>query len=213
MGYGYINYQSYNQEKDLMDLVQQVRAKEDYIEYEELPETLIRATVAIEDRRFFEHSGIDQWGLLRAFYSQFDNDFLKSGGSTITQQLAKNLYGQYNSSGKWKSAEYHFASELEKHFTKQEIFALYVNIINYGNNYIGISQAAQGYFGVKPSQLSDGQCSILAGIPQIPSNYELTSEENIQRAKDRQLLVLNAMKEMNYISEDEVQEIYNQPIF
>ena len=61
VGYGYINYQSYNQENDLVALVEQVRSKEDYIEYEELPETLIRATVAIEDRRFFEHSGIDQW--------------------------------------------------------------------------------------------------------------------------------------------------------
>ncbi|MBP3853779.1 MAG: transglycosylase domain-containing protein, partial [Erysipelotrichaceae bacterium] len=90
---------------------------------------------------------------------------------------------------------------------------LYVSIINYGNNYNGISQAANGYFGVNVQDLTDAQCTILAGIPQQPSVYELTSPEKISAAKERQRLVLQAMMDMKYLNQAQVNEIYNEPIF
>ncbi len=213
-GYGYVQYKEFtNQYGDLISKVEEIQQKEDYISYDQLPQTLIEATVSIEDRRFFEHEGIDSWGLLRAIFSQFNDHLLRSGGSTITQQLAKNIYGMYQSGTQWKAAEFHFAKELEKHYTKEEIFTLYVNIINYGDNNTGIYQAAHGYFGVDPINLTDGQCTILAGIPQTPSRYELISTENIEQARERQLLILNAMVEMQYIDQTKADQIYQEEIF
>lgn len=211
--YGYMVYKQYSEQMPLEQIVEQVRSQPDYVEYDDLPRTLIRATVSIEDRRFFDHDGVDIIGLVRAIFSQFNDNFLRSGGSTITQQLAKNLYGMYDSTSKWKAAEFHFARELESRYSKKEIFAIYVNVINYGNNYTGISQASLGYFGVVPEDLNDGQCTILAGIPQVPTQFELTTPEKIQAARERQLLVLDAMIDMKYLNQAQANEIYNEPIF
>lgn len=211
--YAYKEYQSYSSQSALTSLVEQVEAKDTYVPYSELPNTLVRATVSIEDRRFFEHHGVDYKGLVRAFASQFSGNLLKSGGSTITQQLAKNLYGMYDSNFKWKTAEYFFAKELEGRYSKDEIFALYVNVINYGDGHTGIYEASYGYFGLAPEDLTDAQCTILAGIPQTPSKYQLTSSENVQNAKERQKLVLEAMMDKKYLNQTQADEIYNTSIW
>lgn len=212
--YGYVQFQRFSaQTGSLTTLVEQVENSDSYVEYHDLPNTLIRATVSIEDHRFFEHDGVDYIGLVRAILSQINENLLKSGGSTITQQLAKNLYGQYDSNLSWKLAEFFFARELESHYSKFEIFALYVNVINYGNGYVGIKEASEGYFGKEPADLSDAQCTILAGIPQVPNKYELTSTENVQDAKERQKLVLDAMVEYKYLNQTQADEIYAESIW
>ncbi len=211
--YGYKEYQDYSSQNTLTSLVEQVESKDTFVAYSDLPNTLVRATVSIEDRRFFDHKGVDYKGLVRALFSQINSNLLKSGGSTITQQLAKNLYGMYDSNFKWKTAEYFFAKELEGRYSKDEIFALYVNVINYGDGHTGIYEASYGYFGVAPEDLTDAQCTILAGIPQSPSKYQLTSSENVQNAKERQQLVLDAMMDQKYLNQTQADEIYNTSIW
>ena len=212
--YGYIQFQRFSaQTGSLTTLVEQVESSDAYVDYHDLPNTLVRATVSIEDHRFFEHDGVDTIGLIRALLSQINENLVKSGGSTITQQLAKNLYGQYDSNLSWKMAEFFFARELESHYSKSEIFALYVSVINYGNGYTGIKQASEGYFGKEPADLSDAQCTILAGIPQVPSKYALISTENVEAAKKRQKLVLAAMVEYKYLNQTQADEIYADSIW
>lgn len=212
--YGYIQFQRFSaQTGSLTTLVEQVESSDAYVDYHDLPNTLVRATVSIEDHRFFEHDGVDTIGLMRALLSQINENLVKSGGSTITQQLAKNLYGQYDSDLSWKMAEFFFARELESHYSKSEIFALYVSVINYGNGYTGIKQASEGYFGKEPADLSDAQCTILAGIPQVPSKYALISTENVEAAKKRQKLVLAAMVEYKYLNQTQADEIYAESIW
>ncbi len=207
-GKGYFSYKELTQETAVETLVQQVESNEHFVNYEQLPENLLHATVAIEDRRFYSHGGIDYIGLVRALASQFDSNLLRSGGSTITQQLAKNLYSKFESGLDWKATEFYVAKYLEKHYTKDEILTLYVNVINYGNNFTGIYEASMGYFQIEPDQLSIEQCTLLAGIPQSPSNYELFN--HYDQAKKKQYSVLQAMSECGYILSDEVDEIYKK---
>ena len=171
---------------------------------------MIRATIAIEDRRFYDHGGFDYIGLVRAAISQFDEDLLTSGGSTITQQLAKNLYGMFESSWDRKSTEFFVARYLEKHYSKNEIITLYVNVINYGNNYTGIYEASMGYLDTLPEDLTVAQASLLAGIPQSPSHYELVN--HFSQAKQKQYAVLKAMAECGYISESDIATYYNASV-
>lgn len=209
--HGHQQYEEIQQQADITYLVQQVQEDENFVSYNQLPENLVNATVSIEDRRYFEHGGVDYIGLLRALVSQFNNDFLKSGGSTITQQTAKNLYSRFDSDFLgWKGAELFFARELEKNYSKEEIFAIYVNIINYGDNNQGIYEASWNYFGVDVSELNLAQCSILAGIPQSPSNYELSG--HYDNAKTRQKLVLNAMVSEDYITQEQADIAYNEAV-
>ena len=172
-GKGYWGYLELTSSKSVDQAVSEVTSSPYFVGYDDISPELIRATVAIEDRRFYDHSGVDYIGLVRAAVSQFDNDLLKSGGSTITQQLAKNLYGMFDGSWDRKSTEFFIARYLEKHYSKNEILALYVNVINYGNNYTGIYEASMGYFDTDPEDLTIAQASLLAGIPQSPNNYEL----------------------------------------
>ncbi len=210
--HGYHQYQKYSSQVDIDTLIAEVESRDTYVPYEDLPNTLIRATVSIEDRRYFEHSGVDFKSLVRAIFSQINSNLLKSGGSTITQQLAKNLYGEYESTFNWKVAEFFFAKDLEAHYSKKEILALYVNVINYGNNYTGIYEASMGYFDVAPEDLNDGQCTILAGVPQTPTRYDLSTVEGFQNARQRQRLVLDAMVEMKYLNAQQAEDIYNEQI-
>ena len=165
-GKGYWGYLELTSSKSVDQAVSEVTSSPYFVGYDDISPELIRATVAIEDRRFYDHSGVDYIGLVRAAVSQFDNDLLKSGGSTITQQLAKNLYGMFDGSWDRKSTEFFIARYLEKHYSKNEILALYVNVINYGNNYTGIYEASMGYFDTDPENLTIAQASLLAGIPQ-----------------------------------------------
>ena len=209
-GKGYWNYLQLTEVKSVDEVVNEVRTSPYYVDYDDISPNLIRATIAIEDRRFYDHGGFDYIGLVRAAISQFDEDLLTSGGSTITQQLAKNLYGMFESSWDRKSTEFFVARYLEKHYSKNEIITLYVNVINYGNNYTGIYEASMGYLDTLPADLTVAQASLLAGIPQSPSHYELVN--HFTQAKQKQYAVLKAMAECGYISESDIATYYNASV-
>jgi len=135
----------------------------------EIPKLLKQATVAIEDKRFYEHKGVSEFGILRAAV----NSALGSpqGGSTITQQLIKNVLLSSERSLPRKIKEAILAYEVEKRYTKDQILSMYLNEAPYGGNFYGVGSAAMGYFGKQPKELSLVQSAIIAGLPQNPTRF------------------------------------------
>lgn len=201
----------YEQREPLSALVENVKARDSYVPYDQVNPELYDATLAIEDARFFEHGAIDYKSMIRALASQILPFIPKSGGSTISMQVVKNLYGQYDGTVVWKAAEIVLAHRLEQQYSKEEILSVYVNIINYGDNYHGIRDASIGYFGVEPSQLTLAQATILAGIPQSPGYFQLS--DHYDQAKAKQRLVLNAMVRNKMISQEVADATYNESIY
>ena len=171
----------------------------------EIPEIYLDAVVAVEDHRFEQHFGIDLIAIGRATRNNLTSWSLREGGSTITQQLAKNLYFTQEKSFVRKIAEMFMAFRLENTYTKDEILELYVNSIYFGDGYYCIYDASQGYFGKAPIDMTDYECTLLAGIPNAPSVYSLTA--NPELAEQRQEYVVQRMVQYGYISEDEAQSI------
>ncbi len=202
---GYMEYRDALKEMPLSEKIEKIRKQPDYVTYDEIAPYLLDATVSVEDKRFYTHGGIDYLATARAIASNVFYNGIVSGGSTITQQLAKNLYFGYEPSVVRKAAEIFMAKDLEEHYTKEEILELYVNVINYGDNHIGIKQAAEGYFQIAPSALNLDQASLLAGIPQSPSNYQLSNHETV--ARKRQKVVLEAMLRDGKITEQQYEEM------
>ena len=202
---GYMEYRDALEEMPLSEKIEEIRKQPDYVTYDEIAPYLLDATVSVEDKRFYTHGGIDYLATARAIASNVFYNGIVSGGSTITQQLAKNLYFGYDPSVVRKAPEIFMAKDLEEHYTKEEILELYVNVINYGDNHIGIKQAAEGYFQIAPSALNLDQASLLAGIPQSPSNYQLSNHETV--ARKRQKIVLEAMLRDEKITEQQYEEM------
>lgn len=193
----------------LSALVDTVRSNPQYVPYDQVSPTLYQATIAIEDARYYQHGAVDIKALIRAAASQVIPSIPKSGGSTIAMQVVKNLYRQYDGTAVWKAAEIVLAHRLCEMYTKDEILALYVNIINYGDGYHGIDAASHGYYGVEPSQLTQGQATILAGIPQSPGYFQLSDHYDNARAKQK--LVLDAMVRNKMIDQAQADAIYQEP--
>lgn len=164
---------------------------EEYASAEELPEFYIRAVLAAEDRRFYSHNGIDPAAVARALWHDIKAKAPEQGGSTITQQLAKNFYYSGEKSLERKFAEMFTAFEIENNYSKDEILEMYVNAIYFGSGHYGVGAAARGYFGKGAGELSDNECAMLAGIPNAPSAY--SPDKNPQLAKERQEQVLEMM--------------------
>ena len=206
-GLGGYNYYNKAVSKIALDeKVKQVQSQDDFVKYDDLPKDLIDATVAVEDHRFWEHGSVDIISIGRAIFSNIKAGEAKEGGSTITQQVSKNLYfmnDKYNRDR--KIAELIMSSKLEKNYSKQQIFELYVNTIYYGNGYYGIKAAAKGYFNKEPKDLTIDECTLLAGVPNAPSKYAPTV--NIELCKDRQAKVIRSMVKYNYISQEEADKI------
>ncbi|MBR0262219.1 MAG: transglycosylase domain-containing protein, partial [Selenomonadaceae bacterium] len=138
------------------------------VKIEQIPLNLQNAFVAIEDNRFYEHKGVDPRGLLRAAYTNIIRQEIAEGGSTITQQLAKNAYLTQDRTYKRKIQEIFLALQLEKQYTKQEILELYLNQIYFGQGAYGVQAAAKTYFGKNVEDLNLAECAMLAGIPKSP---------------------------------------------
>lgn len=199
----------YERMASLDTLVEEVRNREDYVPYDQVSPYLYEATIAVEDARYYQHGAIDYLSLARAMVSQVVPWMPKSGGSTIAMQVVKNLYHQFESSPSWKISEMVLAHRLCEKYSKEEILSIYVNIINYGDDFHGISQAAYGYYQISPAQLSQGQATILAGIPQSPVSYALF--ENFENARAKQQVVLAAMVRNHMIDSAQADEIFAQP--
>lgn len=184
-----------------------------YVDYEDIPKDYINAVVAIEDHRFFDHKGIDLIALARAVFVNVAYQSLSQGGSTITQQLSKNIYFNQEKDINRKIAEIFMASYLEKNLSKEKIFELYANTSYFDNGYTGLGQASHGYFNKEPKELTLYECVLLAGVPNAPAFYSPT-EKNMELCIQRQNQVIDAMLKRNYIDENTANKIREeQPKF
>ena len=173
---GYRNYQTLSEAHPISELIRDEQGKQEYVKLEEISPYLVDATISVEDKNFYEHGGVDLAGVARAVLSNLFGIGEPSGGSTISQQLCKNLYGLfYDTSLTRKITEAFLTYDLEKNYEKDDIIELYLNVINYGDGYTGVYQASMGYFGKEPSELSLDEASLLAGIPQSPGNLQLSN--------------------------------------
>lgn len=203
---GYGMYRTALEETPIDVKVAQIKSKKNYTTFEELPETYIDAVIAVEDHRFYKHNGVDIFGITRAIINDIRVWELKEGGSTITQQLAKNIYFTQSRKLTRKIAETFMAFKIEKECSKEEIFELYVNTSYFGDGYYCVGDASQGYFDKAPIDMTDYESTLLAGIPNAPSVYAPTN--NFELATQRQRQVINKMVEYEYLTAEEAEEIY-----
>ncbi|MBQ7497220.1 MAG: transglycosylase domain-containing protein, partial [Selenomonas sp.] len=168
------------------------------VKISQVPKDLQNAFVAVEDNRFYEHMGVDPRGIMRALWSNLRGQSISEGGSTITQQLAKNAYLTQDRTLKRKVQEVFLALQLERQYTKQEILELYLNQIYFGQGAYGVQAAAKTYFGKNVEDLDLNECAMLAGIPKSPNYYSPTS--NLQAAEERKSVVLDQMEKYGYIN-------------
>lgn len=181
-----------------------------YISDEQIPQILKQTFIAIEDKDFYNHSGIDIWAILRASFTNITESEIKQGASTITQQLAKNMFLTQDVTWERKIKEMFVAFELEKNFTKEQILEFYINNIYFANGYYGIEAASQGYFGKSVSDLTISQMALLAGIPRRPYDYDPIA--HYDKAIERRNLVLKQMYADGIISNLEYFEAFNEKI-
>ena len=179
--------------------------KEHYIVLDDIPLSLRRAIIAVEDSRFYSHSGFDVSGIARAAVINFEAGQIEEGGSTITQQLVKNLFLSQEQSFTRKAEELLLAMDMERNFSKDEILELYFNTIYFGSGFYGIYDASKGYFGVEPKDLTIAESAMLAGIPNAPSVY--SPYVNYMLAKKRQLVVIDAMVKANILTKSEAEKV------
>ena len=158
---------------------------------------LKHAIVAVEDRRFYEHHGIDLTGIVRAALVNIQHGRIEEGASTITQQLVKNLFLDNEQTFTRKAEELLLALAIEISYTKEEILTMYLNIVYYGAGFYGIQAASEGYYGKPPAALDLPEASMLAGIPNAPST--LSPFIDFIAAKKRQAIVLDAMEAQGLI--------------
>ncbi len=203
VGYGY--YSNALHEKSLTQRVDSVTNKEHFIKYDNLSKNYINAVIAVEDHRFYEHGPVDFIAVARALYTNIRDKEFDEGGSTITQQVAKNIIFNQDKNLIRKIGEIFGAYDLEKNYSKNEILALYVNSNYFGDGYYGIYEASIGYYKKEPKDLNLDEASMLAGIPNAPSVY--SPNVNPDLAKKRQKHVLTKMVEYGYITQEEANNI------
>lgn len=198
---GYVGYKNATADRPVTQAIGEVQAQANYTPLENIPVIYKNAVITIEDHRFYDHGGFDVIATARALLHNALADKVREGGSTITQQLAKNLYFDNSPSFTRKLAELFVARAIEKEYSKDQILAAYINCIYYGDGYYNIYDASMGYFGVIPAYLSDDQATLLAGVPNAPSLYAPTV--NLTLARERQQQVLRAMIDNDMLTREE----------
>ena len=179
--------------------------------FEEIDPDFVNAVTSIEDKRFFERTGFDWVALVRAVINNFKAKRMVEGGSTISQQIAKNLYYVNVTRGfDEKISEVFLMADLESAFSKEELFAVYVNMNYYGDGYWGLRNAAEGYYQKDPGDLSPAVAAMLAGIPNAPALYQLSTGHD--KALARQRKILQAMRKNKYITEEEYQAALEEDV-
>lgn len=177
---------------------------------EQLPPHLIQAFIAVEDKRFFDHFGLDLRRIAGAVAANLRQGALREGGSTITQQLARNLYLDHSKTFSRKIREAIYALQLELHLSKTEILEHYLNQIYFGHSTYGVEAAAQLFFNKTASELTLAESALLAGIPKGPRYY--SPWLNWENAKKRQELILQLMEEQGYITPEERKKALAEPL-
>lgn len=181
-----------------------------WVPIDELPPYVWQAFIAAEDRRFFEHTGVDFLGIARAVVVNLRAGRSRQGGSTITQQLVKNLLVGKERSYERKLKEAVLAYRLEKALTKEEILELYVNFIALGSGNYGVEAAAMDYFGVSARQIDPGQAALLGGLVPAPSRY--SPRNNAQLSEQRRAIVLRTMVEEGFLDPRHASEFLDDPV-
>ena len=172
--YGYLGYQIYQdkiQEQSLSERVHQLKSKEDYVTLDQISPIYKEAVLESEDRRFYQHGPVDYYGLARAMLTNLTTFSFKEGGSTITQQLSKNLCLSFEKDLSRKFAEVFIARDLEKMYSKDEILEMYLNITYLGEGHYGIQAASQYYYHIDAIDLNKQQSDILVKTLKRPSVY------------------------------------------
>ena len=182
----------------------------DLVKIDAVPENLKQAVIAAEDERFYQHSGVDYLGVLRAAYSNLTSGLVRQGASTITMQVARNFFLTREKTLTRKFSEALLAFKIEHSLSKDKILELYMNQIYLGQRSYGFASAARVYFGKKLSNITVAESAMLAGLPKAPSRYNPVV--NPARAKTRQLYVLKRMEELNFISDLEFKEAKKQEL-
>lgn len=175
------------------------------VSFYELPQHLVNAVVATEDRRFFSHHGVDFLGILRAAYVNHASGRIVQGGSTITQQLAKLLFLSPDRNFKRKIQEVLLSFQLERRFTKEQIFTLYLNRAYFGAGSYGVADAAKRYFNKDVSELNLNESALIAGLLKAPSRF--SPENNRDLAEDRAATVIKVMVDAGFLNETNLKEI------
>lgn len=174
----------------LEDAVEELRSQEGYTPIDDMPQRYLDAVVAVEDHRFYTHGGIDPISIGRAAVNDIRTMSLAEGGSTITQQLAKNLFFTQEKDFSRKVAEVFMAFDIEASYDKGDILELYVNTSYFGDGLTGIGAACRGYLGKAPHEMSPCECALMAGLPNAPSALS----GNPELAWDRARLVASQMQ-------------------
>jgi penicillin-binding protein 1C len=195
----------------LYEVINPDYGRQTYLELHQFPEIFLQATLVSEDTNFYQHPGVDLAALARAIFFNTLERRITSGASTITQQLVRNMLGVKRDRGfSEKLLEAAYAIRINNYYSKDKILELYLNTIYYGNQSYGAQTAALNYFGKNLIDLDKAELTILAGLPQSPSNYNPLV--NLPLAKKRQQYVLNQLIEKKYLTEQEAETIYNQPL-
>ena len=171
------------------------------VPYERLPEMLVKAVIAAEDNRFYEHDGVDYMGIARAAITNYRKGRISQGASTVTQQLARNSFELRERTYERKLVEMYLAWRIEKEFTKKQIMESYLNRVYFGSGFYGAEAASQGYFGKNAIDMTIGQCATLAGL--LKSPQALSPFNNPRASQETRDFVLMRMRELGFISRRE----------
>ncbi len=208
VGTGYNMYKEAIEKVPLDEKIKQVKQIENYTTLEEMPDIYKKAVIAVEDHRFYKHNGIDIIAIGRAVFNDIKALSFVEGGSTITQQIAKNIYFTQEKELTRKVAEVFMAFKIEDNYEKDEILEIYLNTSYFGDGYHTVKEASRGYFNKEPMELTDYEAVMLAGIPNAPSVY--APSKNLELAKQRQKQVLEKMVKYKYITEKQANEILEE---
>ena len=191
----------------LADKIEKIKSDDSYVELNTLPVYYKNAIVSVEDHRYYDHGPIDLIAIMRAIVSNIRNKDLLEGGSTITQQVAKNLYfiGTDTNSLYRKIAEIFMAYDLEDTYSKDDILEFYIDTIYFGDGYYGVDEACNGYFKKSAKDMTLYEATMLAGIPNAPSVYAPTVNKDL--ALNRQRKVISTMVENEYLTQEQADEL------
>jgi membrane peptidoglycan carboxypeptidase len=207
VGNGYNMYKEALEENSLSEKISKIKSKENYTKIEEVPEIYKNAVISVEDHRFYKHNGIDIIAISRAAINDIKAMKFIEGGSTITQQLSKNIYFTQEKKITRKIAEVFMSFEIERNYEKDEILELYLNTSYFGDGYETLKEACKGYFNKELNEMTDNEATLLAGVPNAPSVYAPT--KNLKLAKQRQKQVLEKMVKYKYLTQEKADEIRN----
>lgn len=185
---GYKMYKDAIEKVALEDKVCNIKNKNDYTKIEDMPKIYLTAVISVEDHRFYKHCGIDIISIFRAFFNDVRHLKFVEGGSTITQQLAKNIYFTQDKKIERKVAEVFMAFEIEKSYSKDEILELYLNTSYFGNGFYSVKSASLGYFNKIPKDMSDSEAIMLAGIPNAPSVYNPITNKDLAIKRQKKVI-------------------------